>query len=211
MLAADLVVRLKVPGGLELLIGLMENPSFMLRRHISELLLKHGDQLLPVIKNVFATGKLHQKYWGLKLLVDVSGPRAIRQIQKFLLAKDKVVRLYAIAALEFIPGEKALGFLFSAMLDQSPLMRYQAVEVLSRKGDEALQKALKMMKNRTPELKDELIVIVGRILGPRALKFFSADLDSGDADDRFYALKAIGQAPDRAGIARLIEAFKDPV
>ena len=97
------------------------------------------------------------------------------------------------------------------MVDQSPLMRYQAIEVLSRKGDEALQKAIKMMKNRTPELKDELIVIIGRILGPRALRFFAADLDSGDADDRFYALKAIGQAPDRAGIARLIEAFKDPV
>jgi len=211
MLAADLAVRLKVPGGLELLIALMENPSFMLRRHINELLLKQGELLLPVIKNVFASGKLHQKYWGLKLLVDVSGPKAIKQIQKFLLSKDPVVRLYAIAALEFVPGEKSLGFLFSAMLDQSPLMRYQAVQVLSRKGDEALQKALKIMKNKSPELKDEVIVIAGRILGPRAMTIFAQDLESPNPDERYYALKAIGVSPDREGIARLIKAFRDPV
>ncbi len=211
MLAADLAVKLKIPGALEKLIALMANPGFMLQRHINDLLLKQGEHLLPVIKNVFVSGGLHQKYWALKLLIDVSGPKAIKQIQKFLLSKDPVVRLYAIAALEFVSGEKAIGFLFSAMLDVSPLMRYQAIEVLAHKGDEVLQKAMSIIKNKSPELKEETIVVIGRILGPRALKVFANDLESGSPDDRYYALKAVGQQPDRDGIARLIKAFRDPV
>ncbi len=211
ILAADLIAGLDQQGTIQRLIVHLGDPSWMLRRHINKLLYARGEAVLPAIRAVFAKGNLHQKYWALKLLVDVAGEKALKQIRKFLISGDFSVRLYAIAALEFVPGREALSFLFTAMLDNSPIIRYQAARVLASKGEEVLKEAIQLMRIEGPELKDELICIIGRILGPKCRQFFRTMLESPNPDDRYYALKALGQAPDSEGVKHLIRAFKDPV
>ncbi|MFZ2960500.1 MAG: PilT/PilU family type 4a pilus ATPase [Candidatus Ozemobacteraceae bacterium] len=211
MLAADLLILEKNPTTLQTLICHLGDPSFLFRRHLSKLLLAEGEALLPAIKTVFTRGDLHQKYWALKLLVDVSGSKALRQIRKFLVSTDPTVRLYALAALEFVPGPEATAFLISALLETSPIMRHQAASSLKSKGETVLNELLEIMRTRGPELKDELIVIIGRIMGAKSREFFKTLVASSNPDDRFYALKAIGQKPDQEGIRLLIAAFKDPV
>ena len=209
--AIDLLIKEDDKAAFEFLIGLMVNPSWALRRHLTKTLLAQGDKLVPAIKKVFSGGDLHQKYWALKLLIDLSGPKAFKQIRKLLLSNDKTVQLYAIAALEYLPGEKALGMLFAAMLENSPLMRYQASYVLAKKGEETIKEAISLMKKKGPELKDELIVIIGRILGAKCRTFFKSMLKSKNPDERYYALMALGQNPDIEGVRILVEALTDPV
>ncbi len=209
--SVDLILKLEGIESLDFLIRQMVNPSFALRRHLNRVLVPHGEQLVVAIRKVFAKGNLHEKYWALKLLIDISGDKAFKQIRKLLLSKDPTVRLYAMAALEYLPGEKGLGLLFAGMFESSPLMRYQASYVLARRGEETLKEALALMKTKGPELKDELIVIIGKILGEKSTKFFKKMLTSDVPDERYYALKALGQNPDQEGIRILVEALTDPV
>ncbi len=212
ILAADLLFAdAERQETLELLIRHLGNPSWALRRHLNKKLLPLGEKLVPAIRAVFARGNLHEKYWALKLLIDLSGPKAMRHIRKFLATKDPTVKLYAIAALEFVPGSEALGFLFSALQEDSPVMRYQAARIFAGKGEDALREAVRLIGEKGPELKDELNILTGRILGPRSRQYFQPQLASADPDDRFYALRAIGQDPDLEGIRLLVRAFRDPV
>lgn len=209
--AVDYLIKLQGPDSYDFLIRQMVHPGFALQRHLNKELAAKGEVLMAAIKKVFADGDLHQKYWALKLLIDISGPKAFKQIRKLLVSKDPTVRLYAIAALEYLPGDQALGMLFAGMLEQSPLMRYQASYVLAKRGEETLREAFSLMKNKGPELKDEMIMIIGKILGYKSREFFKKMLTSSSSDERYYALKAIAQNPDREGVKILINAFGDPV
>jgi HEAT repeat protein len=209
--AVDYLLKLQGKESYYFLVKQMTLPGLALRRHLNKTLVALGETLVEPIKKVFADGNLHEKYWALKILIDISGPKAFKQIRKLLLSKDPTVRLYAMAALEYLPGEKGLGMLFAGMLEQSPLMRYQASYVLARRGEETLREALSIMRHKGPELKDELIVIIGKILGNRSKKFFARMLVSKSADERYYALRAVAQNPDREGVRILIDALNDPV
>ncbi|HEY9069418.1 MAG TPA: PilT/PilU family type 4a pilus ATPase [Candidatus Ozemobacteraceae bacterium] len=212
ILAADLLFAgPESPETFELLIRHLGDPSWALRRHLNKRLMPHGEKLLPAIRTVFAGGNLHQKYWALKLLIDLSGPKAMQNIRKFLTSKDFTVKLYAIAALEYVQGDQALGFLFSTLMEESPVMRYQAAHIFAAKGEPALKEAVRLIGERGPELKDDLNILTGRILGERSRIFYREQLESPDPDDRFYALRAIGQNPDQESIRILVQAFRDPV
>lgn len=209
--AVDYMLELQGAKSYDFLVRQMVNPGFALRRHLNKILVEKGEALVQPIKDVFSDGNLHQKYWALKLLIDISGPKAFKQIRKLLISKDPSVRLYAMAALEYLPGDQALGMLFAGMLEQSPLMRYQASYVLGRRGEETLRQAFSLMKIKGPELKDEMIVIIGKILGNKSREFFKKMLVSKSSDERYYALKAVAQNPDREGVRVLIDALADPV
>ncbi len=212
ILAADLLLSgPECPATFELLIRHLGDPSWALRRHLNKRLAAYGEKLLSPISTVFAGGNLHEKYWALKLLIDLSGPKAMHNIRKFLTSKDFTVKLYAIAALEYVPGDQALGFLFATLMEESPVMRYQAAHIFAAKGERALDEAVKFIREKGPELKDDLNVMTGKILGERSRQFFRDQLESSDPDDRFYALRAIGQNPDQEGVRLLVRAFRDPV
>lgn len=195
----------------ELLIRQLGDPSWGVRRHLNKKLAVYGEKLLTPIKTVFAKGNLHEKYWALKLMIDLSGAKAIQNIRKFLTAKDFTVKLYAIAALEYVEGDQALGFLLAALMEESPVMRYQAQHIFASKGDRALNEVVKLLDEKGSELKDTLNILTGKMLKEKSVAYFKQQLASGDPNERFYALRAIGQNPDQEGVKRLIQAFQDPV
>jgi twitching motility protein PilT len=209
--AAEILLRQNKPENLELLICQLGNPSWALRRFLSRHLMEKGEETVPAIRNVFVKGNLHQKFAALKFLVEISGPKAPKVIRKFLTSPDPTVKLYATAALEFIPGSKSLGHLFATLVDHSPIMRYQAAHVLSRKGNDAFREAMDILNSKGPLVREELMEIIGKILGPKSAEFFQDMVSSAVPDDRFYAYLAISQNPDLMGIRLLIRGFRDPV
>jgi twitching motility protein PilT len=210
-LAADFLFAMGTPEAHQILICQLGNPSWNLRHHINKLLLTLGEAIVPPIREVFVRGDLHQKYGALRLLVEVLGPNALKYLRKFLTSKNPTVRLYAIAALEFIPGSKSLGLLFASLMDKNPIMRHQACHVLARRGQESVDELKKLVNEQDTLHQEELLELIGRILGTATMDFVDPMLNSEDPNQRYFALVAIGQQPNHEGLRKIIEAFFDPV
>ncbi|MBI3039827.1 Flp pilus assembly complex ATPase component TadA, partial [bacterium] len=211
ILVADLVNKSQEAEVVPTLIRHLGDSSWTFRRHINKLLRDRGETVVPSIGSVFSTGNINQKYWALKLLMEISGPRGIDYIKKFLASPDLSVRSYAVAALEFIQEPDPAPILIKTLSEPSPVLRYQAGKVLSKKGETAIKEIWPLVKTAGPDLKNDLLKISGKILGSKSRGSMKSLLESPNPDERFYALTALGQSPDVEGIKTLIQAFHDPV
>lgn len=199
------------PEIIQILIGLLGDPSWAIRREAAEVLQECGDQALPAIKKAFSSGNEDIRYWAVKILGHVLGAEAVEYFHNLLRSKTKETRYYAATALGEIDTPEAMKSLSELFSDESWLVRAQVAEIFERKGREAIPYLRSIFEKGNSDARFQTIRLMGKISGREARSFIEKILHSKETEMKFYAITALAENADNEGIETLIGCFTDNV
>ncbi|MDD2714895.1 MAG: HEAT repeat domain-containing protein [Candidatus Wallbacteria bacterium] len=209
--ALDTLEELQVPERIPLLIDLLGDPKWSVRKKSADIIVKIPEAAKLLVKN-FRHSNEDKSYWIIRILGKLLAERELDLLLKFLKSKKHKERYFAIMALGERKSVKSIPELIHCLSDDLWVIRKQAAEVLEHFGQEAV-----------PFLENELVKtshnditywcsqILARIGQQEILPFFSElyDKSSDDVDLRNYLVMALNRIDSEKIFSLLIRAFDD--
>lgn len=198
---------------LELLVGLLSNPSEELRKQaLGGLVRLPGGETSKLLAAVIDQQPLPTQILLIDVLEARKATETVPTLLKLALEQDPALRAGAVKALGRLASAEHLPGLVEVVLEAEPGKEREAAEkavllVSQRSGgpDESCQLLIAAIGRRSPAEQLALLSTLGRVGGKAALAVVEQRIASREAREHELGIRALCNWPDSSVISRLLE------
>lgn len=196
------------PRIVELLIRNLGHRFWLIRREISNTLVRLGE---PVVDHLIPWTTSDDDdicYWSLKTL-SLFPARAMPHIESLLDHEQTDIRFNCVQVLGNIHSNRSVKLLIEKLSDTDRHVRERAAASLRTIGRPAGPSLVEAFKSRNPDTRFWSMRVLGQILKSEAFPILSVLLKSSDPQTRYYALTALGELDSDEAGAAIVRSLAD--
>jgi len=194
---------------LPLLIKLLKNKSWLVKKNAAASLVKIGPKAVPHLKKLFSTKNRDLRYWVIKILGKTLKNDFFPFLEKMIKDNPDNLGYYALIGLDELNSKKSIDLLVSTLGHKNWLLRAESAEILKRKGKAIVSTLKAHFKKNNVVQQYWIILLIAEILGEQSLVFLEDILKHHKIELRHYAVSALGCIDSPRSINLLIDALAD--
>jgi len=183
-------------AGAAIVRGLADD-AWIVRRQAGEMIEAKGHQAERYLHEAFVEGDPALKYWTIKLLGRVMGPRAIPYLNMIRTTADEETRYLAVTALGEIRHPESVKSLIEAFTDESWAVRRHAADELEMMPDLAFDPLVEALQSENSEIHYWAIRTLVW-MGPRGILPLKPLLQSGHKREKQFIISQLPMVEEPA-------------
>ncbi|RCK78303.1 MAG: Adenylate cyclase [Candidatus Ozemobacter sibiricus] len=197
------------PAHAQILLPMLNDSNWAVRRLVFERLLSFGKTILPQL-TAKVRAETEPNHSIIALYVKIGGNEIAKDLGELYQNGSFAMRYSIITALGESDSPMAVDFLINGLSDPSWVIRKRAAELLTSLGPKIFDRLSAWFPRGDSVMKHQIVSIIVTLLGERTIPLLRRLLASEDQEYRILAVESLSRLPGDEPCRLLIKCLTDP-